>query len=65
MPFYLMIEMLTDWNTKNREFMDFPIKVRLDYDRFLIKKPTKENRPNPKIELGSGTNEIISYSHFR
>lgn len=50
---------------KNREFIDFPIKVRLYYDRFLIKKPTKENRPNPKIELGSGTNEIISYSHFR
>ena len=45
--------------------MDFPIKVRLDYDRFLIKKPTKENSPNPNIELGFGTNEIISYSHFR
>ena len=35
--------------------MDFPIKVRLYYDRFLIKKPTRENNPNPNMELDSGT----------
>jgi hypothetical protein len=39
--------------------MDFPIKLRLDYDRFLIKKPTKENSPNPNIELGSGTDGLF------